>query len=162
VDAGAAYRAHASAVLGYLRGRGVADPEDVLGEVFLHVTRSLHRFRGDEEDLRRWIFTIARNRAIDEHRRRSRRPQTDDRDVPDLPVRERSEVIDPDLVAALGRLTPDQREVVALRFVADLSIEDVARITGRSDGAVKSMQLRALAQLARIVDDPDAAVEGDD
>jgi RNA polymerase sigma-70 factor (ECF subfamily) len=161
VDAGAAYRAHASAVLGYLRGRGVADPEDVLGEVFLHVARSLHRFRGDDEDLRRWVFTIARNRAIDEHRRRARRPQMDDREVPDLPVRDRAEQLDPELMAALGRLTPDQREVVALRFVADLPIEDVARITGRSAGAVKSLQFRAVAQLARILQDPDGAVSDD-
>lgn len=161
MDAGAAYRAHAGAVLGYLRGRGVADPEDVLGEVFLHVTRSLHRFRGDEEDLRRWVFTIARNRAIDEHRRRSRRPQVADQEVPDLPVRDVAEAPDPELLAALERLTLDQREVVALRFVADLPIEDVARITGRSVGAVKSLQFRALAQLARIVADPRGAVPDD-
>ena len=69
--------------------------------------------------------------------------------------------IDPELVAALGRLTPDQREVVVLRFVADLPIEEVASLTGRTEGAVKSMQHRALAQLARTLRDPGCAVAGD-
>jgi len=61
----------------------------------------------------------------------------------------------------LAQLTPDQREVIGLRFVADLALEDVARITGRKVGAVKAMQHRALAQLARILDVPSGA-EGDD
>jgi RNA polymerase sigma factor (sigma-70 family) len=154
VDAGDVYRQLAPAVLGYLRGQRVPEPDDVLGEVFLQVTRSLPRFRGDEgEELRRWVFTIARNRVIDDARRRSRRgrlgrigpaseeaaPSTD-------------EAVDPDLLLAMGLLTPEQREVVALRFIADLSLEDVARITGRTTGAVKAMQGRGLASLARILD----------
>ena len=74
MDAGDVYRQRAPAVLGYLRGQRVPEPDDLLGEVFLQVARSLPRFRGDEgEDLRRWVFTIARNRVIDDARRRSRR-----------------------------------------------------------------------------------------
>jgi RNA polymerase sigma-70 factor (ECF subfamily) len=58
---------------------------------------------------------------------------------------------DSGLVAALQHLTPDQREVLALRFVADLALEDVARLTKRSVGATKSLQHRALHNLRAAV-----------
>lgn len=161
MEAGEAYRAFAPAVLGYLRGQGVPDPDDVLSEVFLQVARSLPRFRGSEEEVRRWIFTIARNRAIDDRRRRKTRPVVAAGEVPEVVGPADHEGVDPTLLAALARLTPDQREVVVLRFVADLSLEQVARITKRAEGAVKSMQHRALEQLARILADPACAVEGD-
>lgn len=159
MDAGDIYRRHAPSVLGYLRGQRVPEPEDLLGEVFLQVARSLPRFRGDgDEDLRRWVFTIARNRVIDDARKRSRRGRLA-RLTPE-PVEAAPPAdgpIDPDLLRAMGSLTPDQREVIALRFIADLSLEDVARITQRTTGAVKSMQARALAQLARVLEPvPDA------
>jgi RNA polymerase sigma-70 factor (ECF subfamily) len=152
----------APAVLGYLRGQGVSDPEDVLSEVFLQVARSLPRFRGDDDDLRRWVFTIARNRAIDDRRRRKTRPVATDQPVPDAAAPAARSPVDTALVAALAQLTADQREVVVLRFVADLSLEAVAAITKRSEGGVKSMQHRALDQLARILGDRASAVEGDD
>lgn len=161
MEAGDAYRAFAPAVLGYLRGQGVPDPDDVLSEVFLQVARSLPRFRGSEEEVRRWIFTIARNRAIDDRRRRKTRPAVAAGEVPEVVGPADGEGVDPTLLAALARLTPDQREVVVLRFVADLPLEQVARITKRTEGAVKSMQHRALDQLARILADPACAVEGD-
>jgi RNA polymerase sigma-70 factor (ECF subfamily) len=161
LEAGEAYRAFAPAVLGYLRGQGVPDPDDVLSEVFLQVARALPRFRGGDEEVRRWVFTIARHRAIDDRRRRKTRPVIVAGEVPDLVGPADREGGDPTLLAALAQLTPDQREVVVLRFVADLSLEEVARITKRTEGAVKSMQHRALEQLARILADPACAVEGD-
>src|SRR5215207_2826438 len=82
-DAGAAYRDLAPAVLGYLRAQRARDPEDLLGEVFLQVTRDISRFRGDRDDLRRWVFTIARHRLIDDYRRRARRPEQLDRELPE-------------------------------------------------------------------------------
>ena len=137
------------AVLGYLRSAGADDSEDVLSEVFVRVARGLGRFRGDDHDLRRWVFTIAHNCLMDEHRRRSRHRlviQTLGSVEPTAPAPH--EPFDPTLHAALLQLTPDQREVVTLRFVADLAIEEVARITGRPTGAVKSLQHRALRVLA--------------
>ena len=162
MDAGDLYRAHAPAVLGYLRGQGVPEPEDLLSEVFLQVARSLPRYRGTESDLRRWVFAIARNRVIDASRRRRARPPVARPDPPDRPAPENPGALDPDLLEALGALTAEQREVVVLRFVADLPLDDVAVLTKRSSGAVKSMQHRALDQLARILSDPSCAVEGDD
>lgn len=161
MDAAGVYLRYAPAVRGYLRGQGVPDADDVLSEVFLQVARSLPRFRGDDEHLRAWVFTIARNRIVDGHRRRSTRPALADTPVPDRAAPNAAEAVDPELVAALAQLTPDQREVVVLRFVADLSLEEVASLTGRTAGAVKSMQHRALAQLARILTDTVSA-EGAD
>ncbi len=160
MDAAGAYRELAPAVLGYLRGQGVPEPEDVLSEVFLQVARSLPRFRGKDEELRRWVFAIARNRVIDDHRRRKARPTIDATEVPDVAGPEVAEPVDLELIAALALLTPEQREIVVLRFVADLSLEDVGKLTKRSAGAVKAMQHRALAQLGRILSDPACAVEG--
>lgn len=155
------YRRHAQGVLAYLRGQGADDAEDLLGEVFLQVARSLPRFRGDDEDLRRWLFTIARNRLIDDRRRRARRPRTADAAVPDRPAPAPLAALDPELIGALAQLTPDQREVVVLRYVADLSLADVAEVTRRSAGAVKSLQHRALEQLARTLSASGSAVPGD-
>lgn len=76
---------------------------------------------------------------------------TSGRAVPDRPGPDREEPLDPALLSAIDGLTPQQREVVLLRFVADLPIEAVARIAGRTTGAVKALQHRALAQLAGTV-----------
>jgi RNA polymerase sigma factor (sigma-70 family) len=156
LDAGQVYRSLAPVVLGYLRAQGSPEPEDLLGEVFLQVARDLRKFKGDDDDLRRWVFTIAHHRLIDDRRRRARRPQTADTDLPDVAAQAPPDAMDPELVAALADLTPEQREVLGLRFVADLPLEAVAKMTGRSVGAVKAMQHRALDQLARIL-----AVRGD-
>ena len=150
-NAGEAYRLLSAQVLGYFRAQRVSDPEDLVGEVFLQVARDIGRFRGDDADLRRWVFSIAHNRLIDARRREQRRPQTAGQELPDLPAADRAAPLDPALVEALDTLTPDQREIVVLRFVADLSLEQVARITGTSVGAVKALQHRGLQRLARAV-----------
>jgi RNA polymerase sigma-70 factor, ECF subfamily len=142
-----AFREYAAPVHNYLRAAGVADSEDMLGDVFVDVMRGLERFRGDRDALRSWIFTIAHHRVVDEHRRASRRRRhlwsvsTETSFTQDDPM-------DPALVAALDTLTPDQREVVVLRFVGDLSVETVAALTKRAPGAVKSLQHRALRNLS--------------
>ena len=144
------YRELAPAVLGYLRASGDPEPEDRLGEVFLQVARDLHRFaaRDDPTAVRRWVFTIARHRTIDAGRRARRQPLIGRGEVPDLAAPPMGDdVLDPELITALRALTHDQREVLALRFVADLSLDDVARLTGRTVGAVKAMQHRGLEAL---------------
>ena len=151
IDADRAYRDLAPAVLGYLRSQCARDPEDLLGEVFLQVTRDLARFRGDRDDLRRWVFTIARHRLVDDSRRWARRPQVLDRELPDTAAPPPTDALDPELVAALALLTGDQREVIALRFIADLPLEVVAKVTKRKVGAVKALQHRGLATLGRIL-----------
>lgn len=152
--AAAAYRELAPAVLGYLRSQRGPDPEDVLGEVFLHVARDIGRFSGDDAALRRWVFSIAHNRSMDAHRRAKRDRSTLEAEVAEgrsAPADAPTDPVDPELVEALATLSDEQREVVVLRFVADLSLEAVAKITRRSPGAVKAMQHRAMENLRKAV-----------
>lgn len=148
-NAGEAYRSLSPAVYGYFRAQRADDPEDLVGEVFLQVARDIAKFRGDEADLRRWVFSIAHNRLIDSRRRAKRRPAPSGADVPEGVHTDLDPSFDPELVAALDALTPDQREIVVLRFVADLSLEQVAKITSTSVGAVKALQHRGLERLEK-------------
>jgi RNA polymerase sigma-70 factor (ECF subfamily) len=149
----------APVVLGYLRTQRVRDAEDVLGEVFLHVARDIGRFSGDDAALRRWVFSIAHNRAMDDHRRSARDRSTPQDDLVDAAGAEEGPsstvVLDAELLAALDQLSPDQRDVVVLRFVADLPLEAVAKLTGRRVGAVKALQHRALDNLRKAVSPPE-------
>lgn len=142
------YDALAPRVLGYFRSQRMADAEGLTGDVFVSVARRLAEFEGDDDALARWVFTIAHNLRVDEVRRASRRPAS----VPDHGVEVAAPPVedpfDPALVRALAGLTEDQRHVVVLRHVADLSVADVARITGRSEGSVKMLCARGLEALA--------------
>ena len=139
------YDALAPAVLGYFRSHRMADPEGLTGDVFVAVTQRLATFEGDDAALRRWVFTIAHHRRADEIRRATRQVPPG---PPSPDVVEPVDPVDPDLVAALATLTDDQRQVVVLRHVADLSVEDVAAITGHSPGSVKMLTAPGLAALA--------------
>src|SRR4051794_4299256 len=66
----------APAVTGYLRGRGATEPDDLTSDVFLAVFEKLRSFRGDEADLRAFVFTVAHHRLVDDLRRRTRRGPT--------------------------------------------------------------------------------------
>ena len=156
----AIYAELAAPVLGYLRGQGLRDPEDAASEVFVGVVRGLERFRGEERDLRTWVFSIAHRRVIDERRRLARRPEepVDPVDLAGPLAGSMTGDTEEESLARLGTgwaldalraLTPDQRAVVTLRVLADLSVEQVAAVLGKSLGAVKSLQLRGLVALAR-------------
>jgi RNA polymerase sigma-70 factor (ECF subfamily) len=145
--AGEVFRRLGGPVHAYLRAAGAPDCDDLLGDVFVAVVRGIARFRGDEAALRRWVFTIAHHRLVDERRRAARRPRLLHA-VRDEPASTPAEPFDPALRAALDSLTDDQREVVVLRFVADLPLEAVAELSGRTVGAVKALQHRALRNLA--------------
>ncbi|WP_158543005.1 RNA polymerase sigma factor [Phytoactinopolyspora halophila] len=148
------YHDLAPAVYGYIRLQGSAEPEDLCSEVFMGVFAGLSSFDGSEQQFRSWVFTIAHRRLTDERRRFSRRPTvpTSDADVLDrLGGDAEKEALD-----ALGsrhvhelcsELTAEQRDVLFLRVVADLSVEQVAGVVGRSNGAVKALQRRALTAL---------------
>lgn len=146
-----AYRALAPAVLGYFRSHRVADPEALTGDVFVAVAAGIDRFEGDDAALRRWVFTIAHHRRVDVIRRANIVAIEVCEDLPEASIEDPTP-FDPALVDALGALTADQREVVTLRFVADLSVAEVAELTGRSAGSVKMLTSRALATLAGALD----------
>ncbi|MGI9615633.1 MAG: RNA polymerase sigma factor [Acidimicrobiales bacterium] len=148
------YLNHVSMVYGYLRACGANDLDDLTSEVFVGMLRGLERFDGDQAAFRRWLMTIAHRRLID-HRRAGVRNRIDMTEPSSLEalrttaigIEPPTTLVDDELVAAFERLTNAQREVLALRFVADVSLRGVASITGRPTGAVKSLQNRALAML---------------
>jgi RNA polymerase sigma-70 factor (ECF subfamily) len=148
------YRDLSPSVTGYLRMHGAAEPDDLASETFLGVFTGLAAFQGDEDGFRAWVFTIAHRRLVDDWRRRSRRPQLAD-DPGDLAELPGGDVEDDALVGAgtetvyrlCAALPDDQRSVLLLRILADLTVEQVARAMGRSVGAVKALQRRGLRAL---------------
>jgi RNA polymerase sigma-70 factor, ECF subfamily len=149
------WRALQPPLLRFLRVIGCEDPEDVASETWLQVVRDLPRFSGGEEDFRRWLFTIGRHRAIDAARARSRRPATPvssglevmaDRQLVEDQVLDGMSV--QRAVGLLAGLSRDQAEAVALRVLAGLETPDVAKILGKSAGAVRVALHRGLRALA--------------
>jgi RNA polymerase sigma-70 factor (ECF subfamily) len=151
------YLTTAGRVYGYLRARGAPEPEDITSEVFLRVFSHLDDFAGDENGFLAWVFTITRRLLIDEHRRDQRRPPAVELSAPLLESLEGGDteadalgnIEHDDIDNVLAILTADQRDVIMLRIVADLSTEQVAQVLGKRRGTVKALQHRALATLRR-------------
>jgi RNA polymerase sigma-70 factor (ECF subfamily) len=154
------YETLAPAVAGFFRLQRATEPEDLTSEVFVGVVRNLPTFRGDEVHFRSWVFTIAYRRLADERRAASRRP-------PPRPLEEAAELVAPvDVEADVARLLATrrvrelcvtlpgaQRDVLLLRLVGGLTVDEVAAVMGRSRGAVKALQRRGLAAVTAAVDE---------
>lgn len=147
------------ALLRYLRVVATDSAEDVAAETWVNVVRGLSGFRGDEAAWRAWLFTTARRRAIDDGRRRSRRPEAPLNDVPvalfpstvdtaDVVLEHLGTQSALSLLAGLPRL---QAEVILLRVVAGLDTDTVAKLVGRNPGAVRVAAHRGLRRLAQIL-----------
>ena len=138
---GQLWRAYNHLLLRYFRGKGMAEPDDLASTVWLEVANGLHRFEGGELDFRRWLFTIAARRRIDDIRASKRRDRHNERHEEwRAPVTALSAADESDQAEALDRalalvrsLPPDQAEAVLLRVVADLSVTEVAAILGRRE-----------------------------
>ena len=151
------YDETAPAVLRYLRLSRARDPEDLLGDTFVRVVRALPTFVGDERAFRAWVFTIARRRLIDAVRARGRHPVFAVPDEDLIANGDRGDVEDDALrslatqrvTSILEGLTKDQREVLILRLLDGLTIEEIARVLGKRTGAVKALQARGLASIRR-------------
>lgn len=153
------WREAAPRVSAYFRVQGAPEPDDLTSEVFLTAFRSIATFSGDESGFTAWIFRIARCRLVDSWRRAAARPRSDASDLATLPERAGGDVEDEALGrlgdgrvrVLLARLPESQREVLLLRVIADLTVEQVGKLVGRSPAAVKALQRRGLEQLRDIV-----------
>lgn len=156
------YRENQPALIRYLRVRAPGEEEDLASEVWVAVAGGIGGFVGGRDGFRRFVFTIARRRAIDSARRRGRQ-RTDSTSVDALS--ERAGRDDTEMAALegvgdeavrriVGLLPSDQAEVVLLRVVAGLSVAEVAEVIGRHPSAVSVVQHRALRRLARRLEDP--------
>ena len=156
----ALYADTAPGLLRYARASRAPDPEDVVGETFLRAVRGVGSFEGDESGFRAWLYVLARNRIMDEHRKLVRR-----RTEP-VPVEVLAEIgpradaeteamralAEDHVRSVLDRLTPDQRDVLLLRILGGLTIEEVATVVGKRPGAVKALQARGIAAIRDKID----------
>lgn len=152
---GELYDGLAPMVYSYLRSQSLDDPDDVAGETFLQVVRDIDRFEGTERQFRSWVLSIAHHRMLDARRAQARRPALS------MPTDRLPQDAGPDeaagptlesaqwqtIEAVLDQLTVDQREVVVLRVVNELTLEETARVLDRTVGSVKALQHRAFSAL---------------
>ena len=146
-------------VQAYLRARGASEPEDLTSEVFLTVFPRLPTVTGGAAGLRTFVFSVAHARLVDDLRRRSRRepvvvyePERDTRISASSEELALAAVGTERVRRLLAGLVPDQRDVLALRVLGDLTVEQVARALDKSEGAVKQLQRRGLLALRRTLE----------
>jgi len=158
----ALYGEIAGPVMGFFRCRGVADPEEAAGDVFFELARGLTDFEGSEESFRTFVFTLAYRRLLVENHYSPRRSRTALADRVLDRVRSDVEgmggVVDPteipeEVRRAFGMLTPDQRDVLTLRIVAGLSVDQVAEVLNRGVKAVRDLQRRGMGRVRGQVDE---------
>lgn len=137
----------------YYRVGEVELAEDLQAEVFLRMFEGLHRYEDRGWPISAWLYRIARDRTIDIIRRRRNRQHVPletwggSCDGPEHNVAMQLEY--EELRHTLNDLTNDQRQVIQMRFMAEMSIQEVAQTLGRTEGSVKALQHRGLQSLAR-------------
>lgn len=132
--------------------------EDLTAETFLRALRSLHTFQWKGKDFAAWLTTIARNLINDHFKSRRVRSEFSTDAFPDRADAGRgpeedalSALSNEELMQAVSSLPHDQRDCVLMRFVQELSIAETAQVLGRSEGAIKQLQLRAVRSLAKML-----------
>ncbi len=149
------YERYAPAIYRYIYFRiGEAElAEDLQAEVFLRMLEGIHRYEDRGWPISAWLYRIARDRTIDVIRRRRNRQQVPleswggSCDGPENSVGAQLEY--EELARTLDDLTDEQRQVIQMRFLAEMSIQEVAQKLGRTEGSVKALQHRGLQSLAR-------------
>jgi RNA polymerase sigma-70 factor (ECF subfamily) len=151
----------APVINGYLRARRVPDPDDVTSEVFLAAFQRIGSFDGDGDGFRSWLFTIAHHKGVDAVRASARGPRLEELTGDDgggtaASAEEAAldRFVSGDVRRMLAALPSDQADVMLLRVLGGLTQAEVAEVTGRSVGAVKQLQRRAVARLLRSGDSP--------
>lgn len=156
----AIYRDLAPLVHGYLRSRGAREAEDLTGEVFLAVARDIASFSGGESSFRSWVLTVTHHRLLDDRRYQGRRP-TDP--VPEEVIHFRTatgnvedealqSIATNQITQLMDSLAGDQREVLMLRIVGGMTVNEIAVALGKSPGAIKALQRRGVAVIRRIME----------
>lgn len=131
------------------------EAEDITQQVFLNAIKAISSFKWRGIPFSAWLFRIAHNQVVDYLRRKAKRVTT--------PLKESvvASDYDPQLIAeqrldferlltATRKLTPAQQEVISLRFTGELSVAQVAKIMGKSEGAVKALQHSAIVTLRKV------------
>jgi RNA polymerase sigma-70 factor (ECF subfamily) len=153
------YDRYAESIYGYLyRYLGnAAEAEDLTGEVFLRLLQVLPTRRAPRERLQGWLYRVAHNLAMDCFRQQSKGtlvPLEEEwipgADAPSAVVEDHQQ--QQQLRAAINGLTADQQQVILLRFGQGLRLAEVGRLMGKTEGAVKILQHRAINRLRKVLD----------
>jgi RNA polymerase sigma-70 factor (ECF subfamily) len=132
------------------------EAEDMTQQVFLNVLKSISSYKIKGMPFTSWLYRIAHNQVVDFLRKKSRRNLVPlDESIPSMAADPESAAVQrieiEELTVAARKLTPAQQEVVSLRFAAELSLAEVARVMGKSEGAVKALQHSAIVTLRRVL-----------
>jgi RNA polymerase sigma-70 factor, ECF subfamily len=152
------YETHVDRVYAYLlsRLRQASDAEDVTADVFIRAMKGLNKYKPQGKPFIAWLIRIAHNESVNYVKKRARRQETPIVEVPsdsdgpeELTLQKASagEIVD-----AMEDITELQREVLQLRFAAELSIDETAESMDRTAGAVKFLQFSALRALRRVME----------
>ncbi|WP_327354265.1 ECF subfamily RNA polymerase sigma factor, BldN family [Streptomyces sp. NBC_01304] len=144
----------------YYRVGGKATAEDLTSETFLRALRRIGTFTWQGRDFGAWLVTIARNLVADHFKSSRFRLEVTTGEMLDANEVERSpedavleSLSNTALLEAVRRLNPQQQECVTLRFLQGLSVAETARVMGKNEGAIKTLQYRAVRTLARLLPD---------
>ena len=160
---GQIYDAYVGQVYRYLYYRVGSQPlaEDLTSETFLRALRRIDSFTWQGRDICAWFITIARNLVTDHFKSSRFRLEVSTADMLDADRADdgiEQQVLDnldnQALLSAVRQLKPEQQECVVLRFLQGMSVAETAAVMGRSDGAIKQLQLRAVRALAKLVPEP--------
>jgi len=160
------YERYVDTIYRYVRYR-VDDDEtarDITADVFVRALESLSRYDERNVPFAAWLYRIGHARVVDHWRRLARRSEESYDDLgdhteltTDAEALDQVDVIEHNSVrAALMKLTPEQQEALILKYVQGLSNAEISEITGRTVGAVKALQHRGLAALARLLDEEES------
>jgi RNA polymerase sigma-70 factor (ECF subfamily) len=167
---GQIYDKYADTVYRYLYYR-VGSPqlaEDLTSETFVRALRRIDSFHWQGKDIGAWFVTIARNLVADHFKSSRFKLEMSAGDILDAGSVDRGTVApsteeivldrlrDSELLGAVQRLRADQQECIVLRFLQGLSVAETADAMGRSQGAIKQLQLRAVRSLAKVMAEPAA------
>jgi len=157
---GELYRCHVDVIFRYVWARVVdeAVAEDLTAQVFLKALEGLPTYEPTGKPFLSWLYRIAYARIVDHWRRQERRVEVPlDESLPTHAPRP-GELLEAEeqwgmAIDLLARLTDDQQDVLILRFIGEMSLSEVAGTLGKTLGATKAVQHRALASLARMLEE---------
>jgi RNA polymerase sigma-70 factor (ECF subfamily) len=128
------------------------EAEDLAERTFLKVWQSINRYRWQGKPFTAWLYTLAHNEMVDYFRAKRPKAPLDERQPyygagpDDLAIQQQAHA---DVRRALQLLTPDQRQLIVLKFYMEKDNREIAAIMGKKEGTVRALQMRALAALRR-------------
>ena len=151
------YRSHVDRIYRYVAYRvPTHEAEDITAEVFMAMVSDLPKYIYVGIPFEAWLYSIARTRVADFHRKRRQNVEEIDEHIADDTIQPEEQVVQHEdyheVKTALSKLSESEQELLILRFVEHMSHDAVAEILGKSVAAVRTMQHRALVKLAQIFD----------